>query len=299
MCLPPKGSGRAVAVVIVTDSSACIDSELIERFGIRVVPLHILSGTQDLCEGVDPTPDDLSGVTTSGASSSELSAAYAEALAASEGDGVVAIHISRQLSGTWDAGRVAAQEFGGSVRLVDSHSAGMGLGYPVLAAARTAGTGATLGTVYRRAVDVASHGSCLIVVDRLDQLRRGGRIGAAAALLGTALAMKPVLQLLDGRLVLKEKTRTSTKALAKMVDAAVEQAGLDKTAVAVHHMRAPERAELVAEQLRERIPQVSEIVVTDFSAVIGAHVGIGAIGVVLCPEVPEGDSDSNSSTGGG
>ncbi|MHA4850650.1 DegV family protein [Rhodococcus sp. MSC1_016] len=283
-------------VVVVTDSSASLVPEVVEEQAIQVVPLHVLSGDEDFREGIDVIPEDLAGVTTAGASPGELSEAYAAAWEASEGAGVVAVHISRQLSGTWEAGRQAAQEFDGRVRIVDSQSAGMGLGYPVLEAARLAMSGADLETVYRRAVDVAGRSRCLIVVDRLDQLRRGGRIGAAAALLGTALAMKPVLHLVDGRLVLKEKTRTSTKAMAKMIDSAVELAGVDRTSVAVHHMHAPDRAESVAQRLKERIPQVSDLVVTDFSSVIGAHVGAGAVGVVLCPEPAEGYPDADSST---
>ncbi|MBS2990011.1 MULTISPECIES: DegV family protein [Rhodococcus] len=275
-------------VVVVTDSSACIPQESADACGIQVVPLHVLRDGCDLREGVDAMPSDLSGVTTAGASPAELSEAYARALDMSDGDGVLAVHISRQLSGTWEAGRVAAQEFGGAVRIVDSQSAGMGLGYPALEAARLAEKGASLEEAYGRAVDVASRGRCYIVVDKLDQLRRGGRIGTAAALLGTALAMKPILHLVDGKLVLGEKTRTTTKALARLVDSAVERAGLGRVAIAVHHMRARERADAIAEQLAERIPDVAESVVTDFSAVIGAHVGVGAIGVVVCP-LPEID----------
>ncbi|WP_072688351.1 DegV family protein [Rhodococcus marinonascens] len=283
-------------VVVVTDSSASFQPEFVEQYGIRVVPLHVLSGDEDLREGIDQVPTDLGGVTTSGASLNELTEAYSEALDSSDGAGVLAVHISRQLSGTWEAGRQAAQTFDGRVRIIDSQSTGMGLGYPVLEAARAAKDGANLETVYRRAVDVASGGHCMIIVDRLDQLRRGGRIGTAAALLGTALAMKPVLHLVDGRLVLKEKTRTATKAMAKMIDAAVEYAGLDRTAVAVHHMHARHRAEAVAEQLKDRIPQISDLVVTEFSAVIGAHVGTGAVGIVLCPEPVAHGEDRDSST---
>lgn len=281
-------------VVVVTDSSSCLSPELIDRFGIRVVPLHVLHDGRDYREGIDEVPSGLSGVTTSGASPGELVDVYAEALAASDGDGVVAVHISRQLSGTWDAGRRAAQELGAQVRVVDSESTGMGLGYPALAAARLARAGRSLEAVYQRAVEVAARGRTLIVVDRLDHLRRGGRIGTAAALLGTALAMKPVLHLVDGKLVLREKTRTATKALAKLVDAAVEQAGAEPAAVAVHHSHAPERAEEVAAQLKERIPSVRELVVTEIGAVLGTHVGPGAIGVVVCPGGADGDDSSTA-----
>ncbi|CAM3080614.1 DegV family protein [Prescottella defluvii] len=286
-------------VVVVTDSSASLSPELADRYGIRVVPLHLLSGGRDLLDGIDDIPADLTGVTTSGASPGELGDAYAAALADSGGDGVVAVHISRQLSGTWEAGRQAAQRLGETVRIVDSESTGMGLGYPALAAARAARAGGSLKAVYQKAVEVAARGRTSIVVDRLDHLRRGGRIGTAAALLGTALAMKPVLHLVDGKLVLREKTRTSTKALAKLVDAAVEQAGAERSAIAVHHSQAPERAEEVAAQLRDRIPDVSELIVTEIGAVLGAHVGPGAIGVVVCPggadaPLPEHDCGPSS-----
>ncbi|WP_424809589.1 DegV family protein [Rhodococcus sp. 27YEA15] len=272
-----------MSVMVVTDSAACVPAEVAAACRLHVVPLHVLRDGWDLREGIDGMPDDLGGVTTAGATPAELSQAYAQALDLSAGDGVVAVHISRQLSGTWEAGRSAAEEFAGSVRVVDSRSAAMGLGYSALEAARLAERGASLDAVYERAVAVADRGRCLIVVDKLEQLRRGGRIGTATALLGTALAMKPLLHLVDGKLVLKDKTRTTTKALARLVDTAVAKAGSSRVAVAVHHMRARERADDVAEQLAERIPDVAESTVSEFSAVIGAHVGIGAIGVVVCP----------------
>ncbi|MFC9788562.1 DegV family protein [Rhodococcus sp. NPDC127528] len=273
-------------VVVVTDSSACLASDLVEQYDIRVVPLHVLVDGRDLREGVDPMPDDLPAgatVTTSGASPGELTEVYARALEDSAGDGVLAVHISRQLSGTWEAGRQAAQALGPEVRLVDSQSTAMGTGFPALAAARVAAAGGNLRAVYERAVEVADRGRVLVMVDRLDHLRRGGRIGTAAALLGTALAMKPVLHLVDGKLVLKEKTRTTTKALAKMVDGIVEYAGDGDVAVAVHHLGAADRADEVAAALRERLPLASEFEVSEFGAVLGAHVGPGAVGVLVIP----------------
>lgn len=273
-------------VVVVTDSSACLTPELARAHGIRVVPMHLLVDGHDLREGVDEMPADLSSgavVTTSGASPGELAEAYARALEDSEGDGVLAVHLSRQLSGTWEAGRQAAQAFDGKVRIVDSQSTAMGTGYPALAAARVSQAGGGLKAVYQRAVDVASRGKALIMVDRLEQLRRGGRIGTAAALLGTALAVKPVLHLVDGKLVLKEKTRTMTKALARLVDSAVDLAAGGEAAVAVHHLQAPERAEEVAAALQARIEGITEVVVGEFGMVLGAHVGPGAIGVLVFP----------------
>lgn len=275
-----------MTVVVVTDSSACLSVHASERDGVVVAPLHVFVDGVDLREGVDPIPDDFAAdgpVTTAGASPDELVRSYRDALARSDGDGVVAVHISRGLSSTWEAARQAADEIGDRVRVVDSASAGMGLGYAALAAAGLATAGADLDAVYDEAVAVSSRVRCFIVVDRLDHLRRGGRIGAAAALLGTALAMKPVLHLSDGRLVLDQKARTSTKAIGKLVDAVAAASGDNGVALTVHHMQAADRAATVAALLRDRIPQVTEVNTAAFGAVLGAHVGPGAVGVVVCP----------------
>ncbi|MEE2033056.1 DegV family protein [Rhodococcus chondri] len=267
-------------VVVVTDSSCCLDPEMVERYDIRVVPLHVIVEGRELREGVDELPEDLSSVTTSGPSPAELSEIYARALDDSDGDGVVAVHLSRLLSGTWEAARVAADTVDGPVRLVDSRNTAMGLGFAALEAAKAARGGADLTEVHDRAVTVAAAARTLLVVDRLDHLRRGGRIGTATALLGTALAMKPVLHLVEGKLVLREKTRTMTKAMTKLVDCVVDEASPDAL-IAVHHRKAPERARLLTEQIAARLPDASEIALSELDAVLGAHVGPGAVGVVV------------------
>ncbi|KZF02507.1 fatty acid-binding protein DegV [Rhodococcus sp. EPR-279] len=279
-----------MTVAVVTDSSSCLPATLAAERGIALVPLHVLVDGIDHREGVDDIPEQSTSgkpVTTAGASPGELTEFYAAALERSRGAGVVALHISRGLSSTWEAARQAADHVGSAVRVVDSASAGMGLGFAVLAAAATAAGGAELDEVYRDAVAASTTSRCFIVVDRLDHLRRGGRIGAAAALLGTALAMKPVLHISDGKLVLKEKARTSSKALNKLVDAAVaaatEVGDESGVALAVHHMQCPERAEDVAAMLASRIPHSTSIDVYPFGAVLGAHVGPGAVGVVVAP----------------
>ncbi|CCQ16008.1 DegV family EDD domain protein [Rhodococcus sp. AW25M09] len=282
-----------MTVAVVTDSSSCLPPALAAERGISVVPLHVLVDGIDHREGVDDIPaNSISGkpVTTAGASPGELAEVYAAALERSRGAGVVALHISRGLSSTWEAARQAADQVGSAIRVVDSASAGMGLGFAVLTAADSATGGADLDGVYHDAVSAAKNSRCFIVVDRLDHLRRGGRIGAAAALLGTALAMKPVLHISDGTLVLREKARTSSKALSKLVDAVVAAAaevGDDSGVVlAVHHMQCAERAENVAAMLASRIPLFTSIDVYPFGAVLGAHVGPGAVGVVVAPGRP-------------
>lgn len=272
-----------MSVVVVTDSSSCPDPKLARRHGIRVVPLHVLVGERTYDEGVDEIPANYTDGTasTSAASSGELAAAYRSALDASGGDGVVAVHLSRHLSGTWQAGARVAEEFGEQVRVVDARGAGMGSGFSAIAAARAAAGGANIDDVYNTAVATAGHARSFVVVDKLDQLRRGGRISTATALLGTALAMKPLLHVVEGKLVLKEKTRTSSKALAKMADAAVLEAGTGPVAIAVQHSAAPERAAATADSLRERLTERTELLVCELGAVLGVHVGPGAIAVTV------------------
>ncbi|QCB51660.1 DegV family protein [Rhodococcus sp. PAMC28707] len=275
-----------MTIAVVTDSSACLEPGVARSAGITIAPLHVFVGGVDLREGVDDIPADFAAdgpVTTAGSSPGELVELYGAALERSDGAGVVAVHISRGLSSTWDGARQAAAQLGDRVRVVDSAAAAMGVGYAALSAARVAAEGGTLDSVFAEAVAVSARTRCFIVVDRLDHLRRGGRIGAAAALLGTALAMKPVLHLADGKLVLKEKTRTSTKALGKLVEAVAAVSGESGVALTVHHMQCEARAATVASMLADRIPQIVTLETLPFGAVVGAHVGPGAVGVAVCP----------------
>src|SRR3712207_1527893 len=121
------------------------------------------------------------------------------------------------------------------------------------------------------------------VVDTLEHLRRGGRIGAAAALLGGALAVKPVLHVADGQVVPLERVRTSGRALNRLVQLAADVAGDGPVSAAVHHLAAPERAQRLADQLSARLPALQELYVSELGAAVGAHVGPGAVGVVIDP----------------
>ena len=134
----------------------------------------------------------------------------------------------------------------------------------------------------RIAVDTAARTRTLFVVDTLEHLRRGGRIGSAAAILGSALAVKPVLHVVDGRVVPLEKVRTSARALARLVQHVVEHAGEREVSLAVHHLAAAERADRLVTELRARVPRLRDLHVSELGAAIGAHVGPGAVGVVFC-----------------
>ena len=138
-------------------------------------------------------------------------------------------------------------------------------------------------TAEQRAREAAAATSLVFYVDTLEHLRRGGRIGAAAALLGTALAVKPLLHVADGRIAPLEKVRTASKALARLEALAVERAGEDAVDLAVHHLAAAEKAEELAGRLRARVPGLQELHTSEVGAVVGAHVGPGLLGVVVSP----------------
>ena len=273
-----------MAVVVVTDSSSRLQSDECKRWGIRQVPLHILLDGTDLRDGVDDVPHDIHDrhATTAGATPAELADAYREALADSGGDGVVGVHISAALSSTFSSAVQAAREFGPSVRLVNSRSTAMGTGFVALAAARSAESGADLDVVEAAARAAVPRGHAFIVVNRLDNLRRSGRIGTAASWLGTALSLKPLLCLdVDGRLVLSQRIRTVTKAYAAMVDQVAAVVGNRRAAIAVHHVDNHDAADAVAAALTTRLPQVEQLTVTDMGTVLATHVGAGAVGVCV------------------
>lgn len=202
-----------MTVMVVTDSSALLQPDELQRWGIRQVPLHVLVDGTDLRDAVDEVPGDLHAhahVTTAGAAPVDLAEFYGQALADSGGDGVVAVHLSAALSSTFSSAVGAAREFSPSVRVVNSRSAAAGVGFVALAAARVSSDGGDLDAVEAAARAAVPRGHAFIVVHRLDNLRRSGRIGTAASWLGTALSLKPLLCLdVDGRLVLSQRIRTT------------------------------------------------------------------------------------------
>ena len=275
-------------VVVVTDSSSRLPTEMRERWAIRQVPLHILLDDADLRDGVDQIRNDIyerGQATTAAVTPTELSDAYRQALADSGGDGVVAVHISAALSGTVGAAQTTAAELGDAVRVIDSKSAAMGTGFVTLAAARAAAEGADLDTVAQAATAAVRRSHAFIVVHQLDNLRRSGRIGGAAAWLGTALALKPLLRIDDGQLVLAQRVRTSRKAVAAMIDQVCEVVGESPAALAVHHVANPGGAAHVAAALADRLPACQPAIVTDLGPVLALHVGSGALAV--CVDVGE------------
>lgn len=272
-----------MAVVVVTDTSARLPADIRERWAIREVPLHILLDGVDLRDGVDEVPDDIHKchATTAAATPAELRAAYRAALADSAGDGVVAVHISAGLSGTYHAAKLAAADLGPEVRVIDSKSAAMGTGFVALAAARAAAAGEDLESVGRAADATVSRTHAFVVVHRLDNLRRSGRIGGAKAWLGTALALKPLLRVEDGKLVLAQRVRTVKHAMAALVDRVCEVVGREPALLAVHHVANVEGANSVAVELGRRLPACEPALVTPLGPVLALHVGAEAVAVCV------------------
>jgi DegV family protein with EDD domain len=194
----------------------------------------------------------------------------------------VSVHLSSALSGTWESAVLAAQDFPhGVVRVVDSRSTAMALGFAVIAAAERAAAGGSAAEVQGAATAIVDATRTMFYVDTLEHLRRGGRIGTAAALFGTTLSVKPLLQLVEGQIVPLEKVRTSTKALARLVELTVRAAGSREVDLAVHHVAAAERAGEIERQLRDRLPRLGTSEVAELGPVIGAHLGPGVVGTVI------------------
>ncbi|MFF4045370.1 DegV family protein [Streptomyces chartreusis] len=276
-------------VAIVTDSTAYLPPRTMERHGITAVPLTVVVGGQALDEGTEISTRSLAQalrkrrpVTTSRPSPEVFARHYRE-VAESGATGIVSLHLSAELSGTYDAAVVAAREAPVPVRVVDTGMVAMALGFCALAAAEAAETGGTVDEAVTAAEKRAGGTAAYFYVDTLDYLRRGGRIGAAQALLGSALAVKPLLQLEGGRIGPLEKVRTASKAIARLEEIAADRAGSAQVDIAVHHLSAPDRASALADRLRARVPGLAELHVSEVGAVIGAHTGPGLLGVVVSP----------------
>lgn len=277
-----------MTVRVVTDSTACLPADRAASLGVDVVPLRVQIGQRTAIDGVDVSSAEVAralrskvNVSTSRPTPAEFAAKFQDVLD-SGASHVVSVHISSALSGTWESAVLAAQDFPhGSVRVVDSRNTAMGLGFAVIAAAEKAAAGGSAAEVQGAATATVDATRTLFYVDTLEHLRRGGRIGTAAALFGTTLSVKPLLQLVEGQIVPLEKVRTSSKALARLVELTVRAAGSRSVDLAVHHVAALDRARDIEQQLRDQLPKLGESSVSELGPVIGAHLGPGVVGIVL------------------
>ena len=278
-----------MTVAVVADSTAYLPTEIARKANLHIVPLTVTISGRAGREGIDVTPADVGralgerrvAVTTSRPAPAEFADAYRRLLDGAA-TGVVSVHLSARLSGTYDSALLGAEEFGERVAVVDAASAGMAVGFVAMAAAEAAAGGANVAEVRAAAMMAAGRTSTLFYVDTLEFLRRGGRIGAASALLGTALSVKPILHVQAGEVVLKEKVRTTARALTRLVDLAVEAAGESDVDVGVQHLGAPERAEALRRSLISRLGErIRDAYLSEVGAAVAAHTGPGVIGVAL------------------
>lgn len=275
-------------VAIVTDSTASIPAEIADQLRIAVVQLELSLGQEVNDERRVPHPQLAEAMQTgTPVNTSEPPAPaffwnYTDAQTFGA-EAVISVHISEGLSQTCASARTAADEVGVPVYVVDSRLVGLGLGFPVLAAAEAAAAGARPQGVMDVLEQRMRGTTQLLYVDTLEYLRRGGRIGRAAAWLGQAFSIKPVLEVKDGVIDQHAKGRGQDRALAKGVRTAVRRAGSSQVDIGVEHFQCAERAQQLLEELRTKLPQVRRAVISETSAILGAHAGPGALGITISP----------------
>lgn len=279
-------------IALVTDSTSSLPEAWTSDHDVTVVPLQVVIGATAYDEGVPGgvTAEALAEalkswtpVSTSRPNPEAFLAVYQSL--AKQYDEIVSIHISGELSGTFESAQVAGAKSSITVHVVDSRQVGIGTGFSVMAAesARAAGLNGEEIAGVARAQGAST--TTLLYVDTLEYLRRGGRVGATAALLGSALAVKPILAIEDGRILPKERVRTAAKALARLQELAVAAATQHPARVAVAHLGNAEKARHLAVGLSTALGDslVGEVMVGEIGAVLGAHVGPGMMAVCVAP----------------
>ena len=282
-------------VEVVTDSTAYLPAELIQRHGIHVVPLYVVFGGDRTVRETDITDypaffEELRAAeslpTTSQPSVGDFVSVYEPLLA--DGKDVISIHISGGLSGTPEAARQAAEALeregkgGERVRVVDSTTVAGGLGLLVLAATRASAGGAGLDEVEQRVREGRGELKLWFGVDTLEFLKRGGRIGAASAWIGSTLKVKPILTV-EGEMTPVERVRTSARMFERMVDYARQRHESGADAWAVQHINAPEQGERLEERCREIFGR-PPVIFSEIGPVLSAHTGPGLLGVGSIPD---------------
>ncbi len=273
-----------MAVRVVTDSSCDLPAEVVAEHGIEVVPLTIRFGNEEFVDRVDLSPAQFWARCASSSTLPETAApapgAFEQAFrrAAEAGaDGVVCINLAAKLSATSQSALTAAEAVADDipVKVVDSKSVTLGLGMIVVEAARLAAGGATLDEVTKAAEDLAGRTRVHGALDTLEYLKRGGRIGAAQALLGSILSVKPIIEVRDGAVEPGPKQRTRSKALAYLVGRVASEPAVEN--LAVLHGDAPDLGAFLG-LLAPHFPP-ERVVVGDLGAVVGTHTGPRTIGV--------------------
>jgi len=280
-------------IAIVTDSTSSLPPEVAQARGITVVPLQVVIGGTSYDEGAEgATPDAISAalkewtpVSTSRPTPARMLETY-EALAAQGVKQILSIHLSGDMSGTLESAQLAAKDSPVPVTAVDTRQVGIGTGFSVLTAADVLDDGGSVEQAAAAALVRSASTTSLFYVDTLEHIRRGGRINVATAILGTALAVKPLLRIHEGRIEPFEKVRTAAKALARLEELAVAAAGEQQVDVGVAHLASPERAATLQQHLTARLAANlgdRRVACAELGAVLGAHVGPGMVAVCVSP----------------
>jgi DegV family protein with EDD domain len=279
---------------IVTDSTAYIPEDICKKLDITVVPLSVIWGEETYFDGVTIKPAEFYTrlatakvmPSTSQATPAGMHKAFADLL--EQGYDVMGVFISEKLSGTLDSARQAREEFASAkdkIALFDSENVGMALGFQVMALARAAADGASLADCQKLAEQVRPNTGVYFAVETLEFLHRGGRIGGAQRFLGSALNLKPILTIQDGKVDSVDRVRTSRKAYDRVIELVAEKcAGKSKIRLATLHANAEENAKMVLADASPKLNAI-ESVLAAVSPVIGTHTGPGTVGLAYCFDV--------------
>ena len=279
-------------IAIVTDSLASMPADLIERYDIKVAPQVLIWGEETFLDGVDITPSEFYArletaevmPTTSQATIASFKQIFEPLVA--EGRQIVAIVGSTKLTATMNSAEQAKAMFPqAAIEIIDSLGVAMSLGFQVLAAARAVDEGKSYQEVIAIARQAKEHTGVMFVVDTLEFLHRGGRIGGASRLLGTALNLKPLLELRDGRVESVEKIRTKAKARARLLDIVEERlSGKTQVRLSSLHAAAEGEARELMDKAVERCNPV-ETIYSEVTPVVGTHAGPGTVGLAYCTDL--------------
>jgi DegV family protein with EDD domain len=279
-------------IAIITDSTANIPQSLCEQHHIQVAPQVLIWGEETLYDDVDITANEFydrlqssDGIPTT---SQATAACFIELFDphVRKGTPILAILISDELSGTIQSAIQAKGEFPqAKIEIIDSRSTAMALGFQALAAARAAEGGKSFQEVLQIAENARQNTGVVFVVDTLEYLHRGGRIGGAARLLGTALSLKPLLHVQGGRVEPLEKVRTKVKASNRMLDVIEERiSGKGLVRISALHAASPDEGAALLEEANQRFNPV-ESILTVVGPVLGTHAGPGTVGIAYCTGV--------------
>jgi DegV family protein with EDD domain len=273
-----------LAIKIVADTTCDFTPRMAQELGVTIVPLHVIFGDVSYREGIDITAEEFYEMlvksrqlpTTSAPSVGDFQEVYQRLL--EEGHSIVSIHLSGKLSATVRMAQAAADSLKQSERIavVDSQSVSLGIGFAIVEAAAAARAGAGLEEVKAAAESVPGRLEVLFMVDTLEYLRRGGRIGRARAYLGTILRIKPILAVREGELYPVERVRTRAQGVERIIQAAVRHQNVKLAGVG--HSTTPDEAELIRERLAMAFPH-AQVFVARFGPVLGAHGGPGVVGI--------------------